>query len=193
MDFLEMERNYRGKMNKKIVIINSSPHQNGNTAALAEAFSKGAKEAGHEIKKFDLAKMNLHPCLGCYGCQAGKGNPCVQLDDMQQIYDVWAQADVMVLASPVYWMDFNAQFAIWRDRLFAVSVLKPKRKEAVLLAAAASPEKEIYPIFTQYYDYLLGVFQATDKGRIVAGGCAMPGDIQNTDYLDRAYQLGKNI
>lgn len=178
---------------KKILIINASPRKNGNTITLANAFMKGAEEAGHSVRRFDLARMDLHPCMGCYGCQAGKGTSCVQKDGMQEIYDVWAEADTVVFASPIYWMDFTAQFAIFRDRLFAATALHPKKKEMVLLAAAASPENMIYPIFTQYYEYLLGVFQAVDRGRIIAGGCAMPGDIQKTDYLEQAYQLGKQI
>ena len=50
---------------KKIVILNGSPRTNGNTKALIEHFTKGAKSAGNEVACFDLQKMNIHGCLGC--------------------------------------------------------------------------------------------------------------------------------
>lgn len=88
---------------KKIVILNGSPRTNGNTKALIECFTKGAKSAGNEVTCFDLQKMNIHGCLGC--CKGGQNpeSPCVQKDDMQQIYPVYREADVVVLASPMYY------------------------------------------------------------------------------------------
>ena len=57
-------------MAKKIVILNGSPRPSGNTAALIEAFTKGAEQAGNGVVRFDVCKMNIHPCLGC--CGGGK-------------------------------------------------------------------------------------------------------------------------
>ena len=87
-------------MGKKIMILNGSPRANGNTAALIETFTKGAREAGNEVTCFDLQRMNIHPCLGC--CKGGRNpdSPCVQKDDMDRIYPAYREADVVVLASP---------------------------------------------------------------------------------------------
>ena len=52
-------------MGKKIIVLNGSPRVNGNTAALAAHFIKGAESAGHEVRRFDLQKMDIKPCLGC--------------------------------------------------------------------------------------------------------------------------------
>ena len=57
-------------MAKKIVILNGSPRLKGNTAQLISAFTKGAEESGNTVERFDLQKMNIHPCLGC--CGGGK-------------------------------------------------------------------------------------------------------------------------
>ena len=64
-------------MGKKIIVLNGSPRANGNTAALAAHFIKGAEAAGHEVRLFDLQKMDIKPCLGC--CAGGKDpkHPCV--------------------------------------------------------------------------------------------------------------------
>ena len=49
-------------MGKKIIILNGSPRQKGNTAGLIEAFTKGAESSGNTVMRFDLQKMNIHPC-----------------------------------------------------------------------------------------------------------------------------------
>ena len=53
----------------KILILNGSPHPNGNTKALTEAFTKGAESVGHEVVEFMVGSMNIKPCLGCDWCQ----------------------------------------------------------------------------------------------------------------------------
>lgn len=52
----------------KIIILQGSPNKKGSTSILAESFAKGAVEAGHKVERFDLAKMNIHPCIGCVAC-----------------------------------------------------------------------------------------------------------------------------
>lgn len=188
-----MERSYLGKMSKKILIINGSPRANGNTESIIDSFVSGAEEKGHSVTKFNIRQMNIRHCVGCYGCQTGKGHPCVQSDDMQQIYDKWADADVIVFASPIYWMHFTSLFATVRDRLFAATALNSKQKEAVLIATAASPVKDIYHMPAEYYEYMVEVLKYKDAGRIIAGGVQNVGDVQHTQYLEEAYKLGKTL
>lgn len=76
-------------MAKKIVILNGSPRKTGNTSSLTAAFTEGAKAAGNEVTEFHLASMNIRGCLGCWGGGKDKASPCVQKDDMQQIYPVY--------------------------------------------------------------------------------------------------------
>ena len=96
-------------MSKKIIILNGSPRSNGNTSALIEQFTKGAEQNGHQVIRFDLQKMNIHPCLGC--CKGGKdpASPCVQKDDMLKIYLHYVEADLVVLASPMYYWSISGQ------------------------------------------------------------------------------------
>lgn len=90
-------------MSKKIVILNGSPRPNGNTAALIQSFTDGATAAGHTVTRFNLQKMDIHPCLGCCGGGKDASSPCVQKDDMQQIYPAYRDADLVCLASPLYY------------------------------------------------------------------------------------------
>ncbi|MBP1737201.1 MAG: reductase [Oscillospiraceae bacterium] len=160
-------------MNKKILIINGSPRAHGNTETIVDSFIKGAEEAGSTAVKINIQQMDIHPCLGCYGCQMGKGSPCVQKDDMQKVYDAWKDAHTVVFASPIYWMHFTAQFKNVLDRLFASTALNAKTKDSVLVLTAASEAEEISQygrMAESYYEYLLGVLGYQDRGRILAYG-----------------------
>ena len=90
-------------MSKNIIILNGSPRLKGNTAMLCDAFTEGAKSAGHVVTRFDLQKMNIHGCLGCVKGGKDTATPCVQKDDMAMIYPVYREADVVILASPMYY------------------------------------------------------------------------------------------
>ena len=78
------------------------PHKKGNTATLLEKVLEGARSAGHETFRFDVADMTIHPCKGCMSCKKPKAEGCVQRDDMGQIADAVKAADVLILASPMY-------------------------------------------------------------------------------------------
>ena len=73
-------------MSKKIVILNGSPRKTGNTSELVKAFTEGAESVGNEVTTFHLDSMDIHGCKGCFGGDNSKECPCVQKDDMAQIY-----------------------------------------------------------------------------------------------------------
>ena len=86
---------------KKILILNGAGKKNGNTAALIEAFTEGAENVGNEVEEFYLQNMKIHGCLDCHSCarkQKGDPHPCVQKDDMDQIYEAFIACDVLVFA-----------------------------------------------------------------------------------------------
>lgn len=104
----------------KIIILQGSPNKKGSTSILAESFTKGALEAGHKVERFDLAKMNIHPCIGCVAC--GYEGPCVQKDDNQQIREAILGADMVVFATPLYYYGMSAQLKIVVDRFCAYKI-----------------------------------------------------------------------
>ncbi len=178
---------------KNILILNSSPRPHGNTETLVDEFIRGAEEKGHTVSKFNLRSMTIHPCLACGGCHTGRGTPCVQKDDMQQIYDAWDDADVIVFASPVYWMQFSAPMMLVRDRLYAKPAAQDaKKKEAVLILSSATPADQLYKMPEEYYDYLLGVFGYTDRGRIIAGNTYQT-PAKDSAFMAQAYETGMSL
>lgn len=180
-------------MGKHIVILNGSPRSHGNTEEMAVHFQEGAEEAGHRVSRFDLHKLHIKPCLGCYGCAEKKGNPCIQKDDMQAIYPVYRKADALVLASPLYYWSFTGLFKTAFDRLFAEAGANDFRnppRECFLLIAAEDSGRENFKPIIAYYQSLLKRLGWTDRGMVLAGGVSLVGDIRNTPFLEEARKLG---
>lgn len=181
-------------MSKKIVVLNGSPRAKGNTAALVKSFASGAEAAGHTVTCFDLQKMDIHPCLGC--CKGGKDpeSPCVQKDDMQKIYPVYKEADIVCLASPLYYWTISGQLKCAFDRLFAVAEcdenLANPIKESVLLMAA---EGHGFEETAYWYDRLMKHLGWTDKGKVLCGGVFQVGDIEGNEKLEEAWRLGHDL
>ena len=180
---------------KKILILNGSPRIKGNTSCLIKAFEEGAIEKGNEVKTFNLGRMKIHGCLGCFGGGKNSECPCVQKDDMNQIYPYFKEADVIVLASPLYYWMISSQLKIVLDRLFAIEELDKKlaraNKSVVLLMAGAGGDFEA----TEYW------FNAFSRhmnwnilGKVLVGGVHDIGDInKKKDELNSAYTLGNSI
>ena len=85
----------------KVLILHGSAHKNGTTEQLADEFARGAADAGHEVSSIKLRDKTIRDCTGCGACQVN-GGKCVQKDDMAEICREMLAADVIVLASPVY-------------------------------------------------------------------------------------------
>ena len=106
-------------MNKNIIVLNGAARKNGNTAKLVDAFVDGARSAGHQVKVFYLDGMDIGSCKGCLGAGKDSGHPCSQKDDMDQIYAEFANADVVVFASPLYFWTVTGTLKTAADRLYA--------------------------------------------------------------------------
>ncbi|MBQ8418218.1 MAG: flavodoxin family protein [Phascolarctobacterium sp.] len=181
-------------MNKKIIILNGSPHKQGNTSKLTASFRKGAEVSGNTVTEFHLDSMNINGCKGCFCGGKDFEFPCVQNDDMNKIYPIYREADVVVLASPLYYWNLSGQLRTAFDRLFAVAECNPDysnpKKDAVLLMAAEGDE---FDDVLLYYKNLMKHLDWTDLGYVLAGGVMMPNDIEGHKELEEAYKLGLSI
>lgn len=106
-------------MSKSVLIVKGSPRINGNSAALAEQVYAGAKGAGAEVEIVNVAEMDIRPCDACDACKEDFGG-CIVEDDMQALYPKLVEADVIVLAFPIYWFTINAQMKLFIDRWYAL-------------------------------------------------------------------------
>lgn len=87
----------------KVLAINGSPHMDkGNTALILNPFLDGIRSAGGEVQLFFTGELDIKPCSGDLGCWLSHPGECSVKDDMQRLYPMLREADVIVYASPLY-------------------------------------------------------------------------------------------
>jgi multimeric flavodoxin WrbA len=105
-----------------VVAINSSPKMDkGNTALIMNPFLDGMREGGADVEVVYTHKMDVKPCIGCLHCWMKDPGRCFQEDDMAWLMPKVAQADVLVLATPVYVDGMTGQMKIVLDRMMPAS------------------------------------------------------------------------
>ena len=177
-------------MSKKIVIISSTPRKNGNSSMLCDGFMKGAQEAGHELEKISLAEKEINYCTGCCSC-VSKPGACVQSDDMNAILKKILAADIMVLASPVYFRSFNGQMKTFIDRVCPIYSMI-HNKDVYFIASAAGGSMPANSTFDSFRVFT-GCLDVEEKGTISITGFWDGGKAGNSSAMKEAYAMGKNV
>lgn len=177
-------------MSKNILIISSSPRQNGNSDILCDEFMRGAREAGHGVVKIRLADSHINYCTGCCACIGGKGS-CVQDDDMNGINEKILAADVLVFASPVYFRSFNGHMKTFIDRVCPIYPMVRNKDVYFIVSAAGGsiPVDSTVLSFRVFTDCLSGIEQ---KGVIASTGIWDEGGVRGTRTMEQAYSAGLN-
>ena len=177
---------------KNVLILSGSPRKGGNSDLLCDAFLRGAQEAGHAVRKISLADKQVGFCRGCYFCREHDG-ACVFHDDMAEILQAMIDADVLVLASPVYFYAIDAQLKAVIDRTVA-RWTEVKNKEFYYIMTAADEERAAMETtlacFRGYADCVEG---AVERGVIYGTGVYEKGEILQTSAYEEAYAMGKQI
>ena len=173
-----------------ILILSGSPRKGGNTDLLVEAFVKGASQK-HHVEVVSVHDYKVYPCMGCNTCFKSCVHSCVQKDDMPLIYEKMAIADILVIASPVYFYGLSAQLKAVIDRFHnPIRDTFHIKKMALLLVGAATLSELFDSILTQY-KLCQNFFKLEVAGRVLVRGVKDKGDIKNTDALKEAFELGQ--
>ena len=171
----------------QILVLNGSPRPHGNTAAMVEAFRKGAEENSHAVIVVNVCQKKIAGCLACEYChQEGSGHErqCVQKDDMQAIYPLLDEAEMIVLASPVYYHGFSGQLQCAINRIYALDKPKKLKKAALILSSGSDHVYggAIYEYQNSFLNYLrledMGIYTAYDQQN------------QSPEKLEALYQFG---
>ena len=177
---------------KNVLILSGSPRKGGNSDLLCDEFMRGAKESGNNVTKINVASKKIAPCHACYFC-GEHGGECVYKDDMAEILQAMIDADVLVLASPVYFYSIDAQLKAVIDRTVA-RWLEVKNKEFYYIMTAADEDKSsmdtTLACFRGYADCVNG---AKEMGVIYGTGVYEKGKVLNTPAMAEAYEMGKNV
>ena len=190
---------------KKILVVLGGGRPNGNTKQLADAFIKGAAEAGHQTELISLNKLRVNGCTGCNACRYGK--PCVQKDDFNSLIPKIKEADLIVFASPLYFWTISSKIKAFIERFYCMAEKdehpplgryeKYPVRDCALLMTSADNFFWTFEQAVSYYQFtLVNYIGFHDKGMLLAGRC---GDtdgkpqISQTDYLEQAFAFGRCI
>ncbi|MGN0585815.1 MAG: flavodoxin family protein [Oscillospiraceae bacterium] len=176
---------------KNILIISASPRKGGNSDTLCDEFLRGALDSGNTAEKIFLRDKKINYCTGCGVCN--DTHKCVQNDDMAEILHKMVNADVIVLATPVYFYTMNAQLKTLIDRTVP-RYTEICGKEFYFIVTAADTNKAM---LEKAVEGLRGFTEdcltdPIEKGVIYASGVWQTGEVNNTKYMRQAYEMGRN-
>ncbi len=181
----------------RVVVLHGSPRRGGNSDTLSEYFVKGVKETGDvEVIDFILNDMNIRPCQGCESCMTSEGHKCAIDDDMHQIYSVFADADIVVWATPMYWGYMTAQMKTALDRMEALAMDTKKYwvdKEFVAVLTYRHHYQSTIGFFERVQDYFRFKFSSILYCSKNENG---PEDFHvssDKEKLNEAFSLGERI
>jgi len=177
-------------MSKKLLILSGSPRKGGNSDTLCDQFAKGAAEAGHMVEKIYVHDLNIGYCKACYSCKDCR--ICVQEDDMAALLEKLVNAEVIVLATPVYFYSMDGQMKVMIDRTLP-RYMEIKKKDFYFIATAAASKKMMERTIDGLKGFTDCLPGAKVKGVVYGAGAWQLGDIQGNTAMDEAYQAGKNI
>ncbi len=179
-------------MSKKILVLSASPRKGGNSDLLCDQFMLGAKEADNRTEKIFLRNKEINYCLACDICK-GNGGICDQEDDMAEILDKMIEADVIVMATPVYFYTMNAQMKTLIDRTYS-RYTEIINKGMYFIMTAAVPRKEALERTVEGLRGFTFVLNGVkERGIIYGTGAWNIGDIRGSKAMNEAYEMGKTV
>lgn len=187
----------------KLLGIFGSPRKGGNTDTLLEETLKGAEREGAEVGRLHLTDFTITPCKECHGCD--RTGECVILDDMQKIYPKLLDADVIILASPIFFYGVSAWAKAFVDRCQALWSRKylvkdrslgkeGKTRKGFLISVGATKGARVFEGAILTAKYFFDVINAEYIGELVFRGIEAKGDIlKHPEALQQAFEVGKKL
>jgi multimeric flavodoxin WrbA len=187
----------------KVMGIFGSPRKGGNTDTLLEETLKGAEKEGAEVERVYLTEFTITPCKECHGCD--RTGECVILDDMQKIYPKLLDADVIILASPIFFYGISAWAKALVDRCQALWSRKylvkdrslgkeGKRRKGFFISVGATKGARVFEGAILTAKYFFDVFNAEYVGELVFRGIEAKGDIlKHPEALQQAFEAGRKL
>ncbi len=180
-------------MSKKVLVISASPRTGGNSDILCDEFIRGAEDAGHTAEKIFLKDKNINYCTGCGLCNTNNYTACSIKDNMSEILDKMVNADIIVLATPVYFYTMNGQMKTFIDRCCARYTHITNKDFYFIATAADDRPAALDRTFDGFRGFIDCLENVKEKGLIYGSGVWMKGEIKNTQAFKDAYEKGKNI
>lgn len=177
-------------MSKNILVLSASFRKGGNSDTLCDEFIKGALESGNNVEKIYLNDYKINFCRGCGVCNTT--HKCVQKDDMEKILDKMVKADVIVMATPVYFYNMNGQMKTLIDRTVPRYEEIKNKDFYFIIAAADNSRQNMQRVLESFRGFTEDCLEGTkEKGVICGIGAWQIGDIKGSTAFKEAYEMGK--
>ena len=187
----------------KIVCLLGSPRPKGNSTGMANKFCETAQGLGAEVTAFALNKLRYRGCQACMTCKT-KLEKCVLKDDLADVLDAIRDAEVLVLATPIYYSDISSQLKAFIDRTYSYLVPdyatnpNPCRldagKKLVFIEAQGHPDESLFADVFPRYDAIFKWYGFSDSYQIRACGVFQKGDvITREDIMKRIEETAEKI
>lgn len=177
-------------MTKNILVLSGSPRKGGNSDILCDQFIKGAKESNNEVEKIYVNDQNIGCCQACYACR--ETGECFIRDDMHDILNKMIKAEVIVMATPVYFYTMDGQMKTLIDRTLP-RYTQITNKEFYFIATAAAGERAMERTIDGFRGFTDCLSGAEIKGIIYGSGAWNKGEILNSPKMTEAYNMGLNV
>jgi multimeric flavodoxin WrbA len=173
----------------KVITLQGSPRKKGNTAKVLSWVEEELIALGHDVESIFLNPKNLKGCLACGKCKEKPNTVgCVQKDDIPEILEKMTMADLVILASPLYFWGVSAQLKTVIDRTYSLYVhyhqpghfsLVDGQRQALLVTGAGPYENNAEATFTAF-GRIQGPHKAVYAGGLFIGSCTTPDNLDDS-------------
>ena len=180
----------------KVVAINGSPKEAGNTYHALKIVTDELEKQGIETEILHVGNKNIHGCVACGGCAKNKNEKCVINDYVNEAIQIMKQADGIIIGSPVYYASMAGTMKCFLDRAFYVAGanggLYRHKVGASVVAVRRSGEVATFDHLNHYFTLAEMFLPSSNYWNVIHG--RMPGEaLQDEEGVQIMRILGKNM
>ena len=184
------------RKSKNILVLLGSRREDGNSTRLAFAFADAASARGHVVQSIRVPALDIAPCDGCDECRKTPA-ACVLRDDMESVYPLLRNADVLVFATPLHFYAWSAPLKTLVDRMYCLAPSRKrnlKGKASVLLAVAADDRPAAFAGLKATYRLVADYMGWKRLGEVLVGNLDAEDDVSRAGRaLAKADALGARL
>lgn len=185
-----------------VVGIYGSPRKGGNSDLILDSALEGAQRQGADVKRIYVRDLHMSGCVECGGCE--KTGKCVLQDDMQDVYPLLDDADIIILSSPIFFYGLSSQVKALIDRAQAIWSRKRLQEDGIgrqetrgrgyLIAVGATGGEKLFQGAQMVARYFFDALSMSYEGGLFFQGLEDKGAArQHPNALRKAYDLGINV
>lgn len=177
----------------KLLGIVGSPRKGGNTEILMKEALKAGEQEGAETELIHLVDFSLEPCNGCRTCFETKN--CVIKDDVEKIFEKMAEADAIIIGSPVYFYNVSAQTKILIDRVGYLNIAREKKafRNKIGGAIAVGGRSGLVSVLSAIFVFLAAARMITAAPIVTALASAKGDALKDVLGIEDARELGESM